>query len=80
MRAAEQAHLQRPAIWGALSMVAGTIVWALLTTRRFHSPLLTHSATQTGACGAVDLAIALIAWRSIHLRDLTGAISLDRFL
>ena len=30
--------------------------------------------------GAVDLAICAAAWRGLTLRDLTGAVALDRFL
>lgn len=78
--AAERAHLLRLALWGAMSVVAGTAVWALLAVRRARSPLLLHFAIQTAAWGAVDLAICAAAWRGVELRDLAGAIALDRFL
>lgn len=78
--AAERGHLIRLAIWGALSLLIGTGVWATIARRGARSPLLTHFAIQTAAWGAVDLAICAVAWPSLALRDLAGAISLDRFL
>lgn len=78
--AAERGHLLRLAMWGAMSVVAGTAVWALLVSRRARSPLLQHFAIQTAAWGAIDLAICAAAWRGLKLRDLTGAIALDRFI
>jgi hypothetical protein len=78
--AAERGHLLRLALWGALSVVVGTGVWAVLAARRVRSPLLLNFAIQTGAWGAIDLAICAAAWRSLRLRDLAGAIALDRFL
>lgn len=78
--AAERGHLLRLAMWGAMSVVAGTAVWALLMARRARSPLLQHFAIQTAAWGAIDLAICAAAWRGLTLRDLTGAIALDRFI
>lgn len=78
--AAERGHLLRLAMWGAMSVVAGTAVLALVMTRRPRSPLLQHFAIQTAAWGAIDLAICAAAWRGLALRDLTGAIALDRFI
>jgi membrane protease YdiL (CAAX protease family) len=78
--AAERGHLLRLALWGAMSVVMGSAIWAVLAARRVRSPLLMHFAIQTGAWGAVDLAICAAAWRGLKLRDLSGAVSLDRFL
>ncbi|HPV73423.1 MAG: hypothetical protein IPF87_13430 [Gemmatimonadetes bacterium] len=78
--AAERGHLLRLALWGAMSVVAGSAILALLSVRRVRSPLLQHFAIQTAAWGAVDLAICAAAWRGLTLRDLTGAVALDRFL
>ena len=78
--AAERGHLLRLALWGAMSVVAGSAILALLSARRVRSPLLQHFAIQTAAWGAVDLAICAAAWRGLTLRDLTGAVALDRFL
>ena len=78
--AAERGHLLRLALWGAMSVVAGSAILALLSARRVRSLLLQHFAIQTAAWGAVDLAICAAAWRGLTLRDLTGAVALDRFL
>ncbi|HEX4934053.1 MAG TPA: hypothetical protein VFV33_12780 [Gemmatimonadaceae bacterium] len=77
---AERAHLLRLALWGGLSVVTGSALWALLLARRLPSPLLRHFAIQTAAWGGVDLAICAVAWRGLRLRDLAGAVALDRFL
>jgi len=78
--AAERAHLLRLALWGALSVLAGTGLWALVASRGLRSPLLRHFAIQNLAWGAIDLAICAVAWRGLRLRDLAGAIALDRFI
>lgn len=53
---------------------------ALLLWRRIHSPLLRHFAIQTALWGAVTLALALIAWKRLALRDHAAAVSFDRFV
>jgi len=78
--AAERSHLVRLLAWGASSVLLGTATFALLTARRRSSPLLTHFAIQTAAWGSVDLAICAAAWHSLALRDLAGAVRLDRFI
>jgi hypothetical protein len=77
---AERAHLGRVFLWGASSVVAGTLVLALLILRRSNSPLLLHFAIQTVAWGTIDLIIALVARRGLAARDLSGATRLDRFI
>ena len=77
---AERAHLVRLVAWGAGSVVAGTLVFLLVTLRRAQSPLLTNFAVQCAAWGAVDLVIALLAWRGLAERDVAGATKLDRLL
>lgn len=76
----EQLHLLKLQLWAVLSIVAGTAILALLRIRRNESPLLTHFAIQSAAWGVVDLAIVLWARRGLHLRDLTEAVALDRFV
>lgn len=75
---AERMHLIRMAIWGGASVIAGTIVLALLAARRSRAPLPLHFAIQTAAWGALTLALAAGAWRSLALRDVSGAASLLR--
>jgi len=77
---AERAHLNRVLLWGAASVLAGSLVLALLTVRRMSSPLLLHFAIQTVAWGTIDLAIALVARRGLTDRDVSGATRLDRFI
>ena len=80
--ALERAHLLRVAVWGGGSVLAGSLLLALLTTRagRSGSPLVRHFAIQTAAWGAVDLALVAFAWPRLALRDHTAATELDRFL
>ena len=51
-----------------------------VAVRRVQSPLLTHFAVQMAAWGVVIGAIAGIAWRGVHLRDVSGAARLERLL
>lgn len=76
----EQLHIIKILIWGALSVGVGTAILALLKFRSQESKLLRHFAIQTLAWGLVDMAIAVWAQRGAHLRDLAGAIALDRFV
>ena len=78
--AAERFHLLKLTAWAALSVVAGTALLAVLRVRRMASPLVTHFAIQCIAWGAIDLAIVLWARQGLALRDLTGAVALDRFV
>ncbi len=77
---AERAHLVRLAAWGALGVVAGTLVLLGLAARRVRSPLLTHFAIQTAAWGAIDVALAGLGWRELALRDADAGMRLVRFL
>jgi len=76
----ERAHLARLLLWGAASVVTGLGCWAFWRSRRLDLPFLRHFAIQTGAWGAVDLALALIARPGLALRDYDGVTQLDRFL
>jgi hypothetical protein len=77
---AERAHLNRLLVWGAASVLVGTLLLAILTVRRIGSPLLLHFAVQTAVWGAIDLVIAVVARRGLALRDVSGATRLDRFV
>lgn len=78
----ERAHLLRILIWGAGSVLAGTLLLLLVTLRRAvgPAPLLRHFALQTAAWGAIDLALVLFGLRGLALRDHAGATQLDRVL
>ena len=77
---AERAHLLRLVAWGAVSVLVGTALFAMLRVRGQRSTLLELFALMTASWGVVDLAIALWGMRSLALRDLTGATRLDRLL
>jgi len=68
----EQGHLLRLGVWAGISILAGTILLAVLTVRRLTAPLLQHFAIQTAAWGAVNALIALWAWRGLTMRDFAG--------
>ena len=76
----ERAHLVRLIAWGALNVLLGTLLLSILLAGRRRSPLLQQFAIQLGAWGLVELAIAAVAWRGLALRDLAGAVHLDRLL
>lgn len=76
----ERVHLLRLSLWAGLSIVAGTAIIAFLRAMRRQSAILLHFAIQSAAWGAVDLAVVLWARSGLALRDLAGAIALDRFL
>ncbi len=76
----ERAHLLRLLVWGALSLLAGTALFAWIRSRAYRSLLLEQFAIQTAAWGGVDLLLAGIASRGLAVRDLAGATRLDRFL
>jgi hypothetical protein len=77
---AEQQHLLRLFVWAALSILAGTAIGVLLAVRRARSPLLTHFAIQMAGWGVAVAIIAGIWWANVHIRDLSGATRLERFV
>lgn len=77
---AERSHLSKLAIWSLLSIVSGTTVLAVLRVRALASPLLRHFAIQMSAWGVVVGALAWWGRSQLALRDLAGAVTLDRFL
>lgn len=78
--AAERLHLTKLAIWAIASLLAGTVTLTVLRVRAVGSPLLRHFAIQMVAWGAVH--VLFVAWgrSALALRDLAGAVSLDRLL
>lgn len=76
----ERLHVLKLLLWGALSVGVGTALFAFVRVRRIESALIRHFAVQSAAWGLIDIAIATLARRGIHLRDLASAVSLDRFV
>jgi hypothetical protein len=70
--ALERMHLQRLLVWGAISIVTGTALFAWLLWRRTAAPMLRHFAIQTAAWGAINMLIAWRSWRTLALRDFAG--------
>ena len=71
--ALERGHILRLIFWGAGSVLLGTLLFIMLSWRRVRAPMLTNFAIQTGAWGAVIMAIGFWAWRGLSLRDFAGA-------
>ena len=80
LEALERAHLLRLFVWGAASVLAGTALLAWLRVAARQSVLLKQFAIMSAAWGALDLAIGLVLWRQIAVRDVAGATRLDRLL
>lgn len=77
---AEQQHLVRLFVWSEACLIVGGVMLGVLLWRRLRSPLLFHFAVQTAAWGAVTLAIALLAWQRLGVRDHAAAVQLDRLV
>ena len=68
----ERGHLLRLLVWGAASVVSGTLLLTYLTWKRETAPLLRHFAIQRAAWGIVIAVICLVGWRGLELRDFAG--------
>lgn len=77
---AEQIHLFRLLVWGAASILAGTLVYLAVVWRRPATTLLRHFAVQLAAWGVLEVAYVAAGWHQLGLRDLAGATRLDRHL
>ncbi len=77
---AEQQHLLRLLFWAGLSIIGATAVGVVIATRRVRSPLLAHFAVQMAVWGVIIGAASAIGWHTVHIRDLSGAARLERFL
>ena len=78
--ALEELHLLKLGVWAALSILAGSALLAWVRVRRTESPLLQHFGIQCAAWGLIDLLIVWWAGRGLAIRDLAGAVALDRFV
>lgn len=76
----ERAHLLRLMVWGAASIVAGTVLLLVVARGASRPPFLHHFGLQMAAWGAVDLVLGLLSFRNLAPRDLQDAAQLDRFL
>src|SRR5688572_5805248 len=76
--AAERAHLLRVLVWGASSVLVGTLVVVAVTARRVKAPIVSQFAAQALAWGLVELALCAVLWRTQTMRDVSTATRLDR--
>jgi hypothetical protein len=74
---AERLHLLRLCLWGAIATVASTGVLIIAQARQ-GSALLRRFAWVCGLLGLVELLVASVDYRSVPLRDISGATRLDR--
>ncbi|HKO14755.1 MAG TPA: hypothetical protein VJU87_00895 [Gemmatimonadaceae bacterium] len=74
---AEQRHLLLVLLWGALSVLAGTVL-LVVTARTRSSPLLGRFARQCVLWGFVELAVAAAAYHALALRDVASATRAER--
>jgi len=75
---AERLHLLRVCFWGGLSVLAGTGLLVLALVHRRASAIIVRFAIVCVVLGAVEIVVAAIAYRSVPLRDVSGATRLDR--
>lgn len=78
--ALERGHLLRLALWGAACVTLGVLLLAVLRWRRVSAPLPGHFAMQLALWGAVEFGFSAWGWRTVSLRDLSGAQQLINFL
>lgn len=75
---AERMHFLRLCLWGGLSTVVGTLLVVVSTAGRGSSPLLRRFGLLCALFGAVELLVGTVSYRSVALRDVSGAARLDR--
>lgn len=77
---AERLHLTKLAVWGLASIVAGSALLAFVRVRALESPLLRQFGIQMASWGALVALVAAWGHGTLALRDLAGAVSLDRMV
>ena len=77
--AAERSHLIRVILWAVTSATLGTALLLVITVRRVLAPVLQWFATQALVWGVLELIVVVTSWRSLGMRDVSGATRLDRF-
>ena len=76
----EKAHLLRLLLWGGASVLIGTLLILLASTRASRSALLTQFGIQSAGWGVVEVAIAIVLWRQVAPRDAAAASRLNDLL
>ena len=76
--AAERSHILRVILWAVTSATLGTALLLIITVRRVVAPVVQWFATQALVWGLLELVVAATTWRSLAMRDVSGATRLDR--
>jgi hypothetical protein len=76
----EQQHYLRLLIWGAASVLIGTLILLVFRLWRIRAPLATHFAAQCAIWGAAALLWGAYAYQRVPLRDYDAAGALARVL
>ena len=76
----EQLFYLKLAVWGVMSLVAGSALLATLRARSRESPVLGGFGLAMAVWGVLEVALALARRHGVVMRDLAAAISLDRSL
>lgn len=80
LRAFERLFYLKLAVWGVMSLVAGSALLATLRARSRESPVLVGFGIAMALSGVLEVAVSLLRRNGIGMRDLAGAISLDHSL
>jgi hypothetical protein len=80
LQSLEQQHFLRLLVWGAASVLIGTLILVVFRLARIKAPLATHFATQCAIWGAAALGWAGYSYSRVPLRDYDAAASLARTL
>jgi hypothetical protein len=76
--AAERLHLVSLLAWGAISVIAGTALLFLTSSRRVRPDLLRSFALQCALWGGAEIALASLRFAALVMRDLSGAARVER--
>jgi hypothetical protein len=76
----EQQHFLRLLVWGAASVLIGTIILLVFRVARIKGPLATHMAAQCAIWGTAALLWGAYNYPRVPLRDYEAAASLARLL
>jgi hypothetical protein len=80
LQSLEQQHFLRLLVWGAASVLIGTLILIAFRLARIKAPLATHFAAQCAIWGAATLVWAGYSYQRVPLRDYDAAASLARTL
>jgi len=80
LQSLEQQFFLKLLIWGAASVLLGTLILLIFRVARIKAPLATHFAAQCAIWGAAALLWAGYSYSRVPLRDYDAAASLARTL